>query len=63
MDKSKENNKISNNKKAQKSRIDIATPKNNQKKPKDQKLEIGGRDGLEPTRYGDWEKQGLCVDF
>jgi hypothetical protein len=25
--------------------------------------EIGGRDGLEPTRYGDWEKSGRCVDF
>ncbi|MBN8884379.1 MAG: DUF1674 domain-containing protein [Rudaea sp.] len=25
--------------------------------------EIGGRDGLEPTRYGDWEKNGRCVDF
>lgn len=25
--------------------------------------EIGGRDGLEPTRYGDWEKNGRCIDF
>ncbi len=25
--------------------------------------EIGGRDGPEPTRYGDWEKNGRCVDF
>jgi hypothetical protein len=25
--------------------------------------EIGGRDGPEPTRYGDWEKAGRCVDF
>jgi hypothetical protein len=25
--------------------------------------EIGGRDGQEPTRYGDWEKKGLAVDF
>lgn len=25
--------------------------------------EIGGRKGLEPTRYGDWEKNGRCVDF
>lgn len=25
--------------------------------------EIGGRDGEEPTRYGDWEKNGLAVDF
>tara|TARA_Y100000768_G_C23854587_1_gene622730 strand:- start:203 stop:382 length:180 start_codon:yes stop_codon:yes gene_type:complete len=25
--------------------------------------EIGGRDGLDPTRYGDWEKDGRCIDF
>ncbi len=25
--------------------------------------EIGGRKGPEPTRYGDWEKNGLISDF
>ena len=25
--------------------------------------ELGGRDGLDPVRYGDWEKKGLAVDF
>lgn len=25
--------------------------------------EIGGRGGLEPTRYGDWEVGGRCTDF
>ena len=25
--------------------------------------EIGGPKGLEPTRYGDWEKSGRCIDF
>ncbi|KGM87578.1 hypothetical protein rosmuc_02314 [Roseovarius mucosus DSM 17069] len=26
--------------------------------------ELGGRrEGLEPVRYGDWEKKGLAVDF
>lgn len=25
--------------------------------------EQGGPKGLEPTRYGDWEKNGRCVDF
>ncbi|MDH3305070.1 MAG: DUF1674 domain-containing protein [Gammaproteobacteria bacterium] len=29
------------------------------KRPK----EIGGRRGLDPTRYGDWEKSGRCIDF
>jgi hypothetical protein len=25
--------------------------------------EIGGRDGPDPTRYGDWEKNGRAIDF
>jgi hypothetical protein len=25
--------------------------------------EHGGRKGPEPTRYGDWEKNGRCIDF
>jgi|GEM_PF-745565 hypothetical protein len=25
--------------------------------------EVGGQKGLEPTRYGDWEKRGRCTDF
>ena len=25
--------------------------------------EIGGRGGLDPVRYGDWEIGGKCVDF
>jgi len=25
--------------------------------------EIGGPKGPEPTRYGDWEKNGRCIDF
>ncbi len=25
--------------------------------------EIGGQEGPEPTRYGDWEKNGRCTDF
>jgi len=25
--------------------------------------EHGGQAGLEPTRYGDWEKKGRCTDF
>ena len=28
-----------------------------------QPKEIGGRDGPDPTRYGDWEKAGRCIDF
>ncbi|KAI5645214.1 hypothetical protein NE865_02762 [Phthorimaea operculella] len=25
--------------------------------------EIGGPRGPEPTRYGDWERKGICIDF
>ena len=25
--------------------------------------EIGGPKGLEPTRFGDWEHKGRCIDF
>ncbi len=38
-----------------------------EKKPERRKpgagKEIGGRGGLDPTRYGDWEKNGRCIDF
>ena len=30
-----------------------------EKRPK----EIGGPSGPEPTRYGDWERNGICSDF
>lgn len=25
--------------------------------------ELGGRDGPDPTRFGDWEKKGIISDF
>jgi hypothetical protein len=28
-----------------------------------QAKEIGGRQGPDPTRYGDWEKDGIASDF
>jgi hypothetical protein len=31
--------------------------------PQEAPPEIGGRKGPEPTRYGDWEKNGLISDF
>lgn len=30
---------------------------------KDVAKEIGGRNGPDPVRYGDWEKGGIAVDF
>lgn len=32
-------------------------------KPKDVVEEVGGRDGPDPTRYGDWENKGILSDF
>ena len=26
-------------------------------------LELGGRDGPDPARFGDWEKKGIAIDF
>jgi len=31
--------------------------------PVDLPTELGGRNGPEPVRYGDWEKKGLAIDF
>ncbi len=32
-------------------------------KPPTAPHELGGPEGPEPTRYGDWERKGLAVDF
>lgn len=43
--------------KEQKKRIEEANKLNKEQK------EIGGQQGPDPTRYGDWEKGGRCTDF
>jgi len=35
----------------------------NDRAPPERPKEIRGRDGPEPTRYGDWEIKGLTSDF
>ena len=52
---------------------DVSTDSKPDEAPKDsgafgvvtpaQPKEIGGRDGPDPTRFGDWEKAGRCIDF
>jgi hypothetical protein len=32
-------------------------------KASDLPTELGGRDGPEPVRFGDWERKGIAVDF
>ncbi|MDP6829399.1 MAG: DUF1674 domain-containing protein [Alphaproteobacteria bacterium] len=39
-----------------------AEPASDKEKRKPAK-EIGGPKGLEPTRYGDWERKGIVSDF
>lgn len=51
----KDNSKNTNNNKNKDEHI--------QKKSESIPKEIGGPKGLEPTRYGDWEKKGRCIDF
>ena len=43
----------------------LAEAEERRKAAKAQELppELGGRDGPEPVRYGDWEKKGIAVDF
>lgn len=41
-----------------------ASPSQRKPDKADRPKEFGGRrQGLEPTRYGDWEKDGRCIDF
>ncbi len=54
----KEKRKEENNQGIEKNRIEECDEQS-KKRPK----EVGGRQGLEPTRYGDWEKNGRCIDF
>jgi len=44
------------------SQLKTSSTENKDVKP-EQPKEIGGRGGLDPTRYGDWEKGGRCIDF
>lgn len=40
-----------------------AEERRRQAAPPERPVELGGRDGPEPVRYGDWEKKGIAVDF
>ncbi len=40
-----------------------ADARRNAEHPAEHPPEVGGRKGPEPTRYGDWEKNGLISDF
>lgn len=40
-----------------------AEARRNAAKAQELPKELGGRDGPDPVRYGDWEKNGIAVDF
>lgn len=50
-----------------KKRVDPSKQKNNKATPKTKSenalKEVNASDDLDPTRYGDWEKAGRCIDF
>ncbi|NNE53436.1 MAG: DUF1674 domain-containing protein [Sulfitobacter sp.] len=43
----------------------LAEAEERRKAAEEKKLppELGGREGPEPVRYGDWEKKGIAIDF
>jgi hypothetical protein len=43
--------------------VTVAVPQAAPPVPEVRPVEIGGPQGPEPTRYGDWERNGRCVDF
>jgi hypothetical protein len=47
---------------AKRALAEAAMRRNNHPKS-DLPMEIGGGKGLEPTRFGDWEKKGITSDF
>lgn len=40
-----------------------AEARRKEKRAENQPTELGGPKGEEPTRYGDWERNGRAVDF
>lgn len=51
-----------NKKTATKNKEGVDLPPKQEEKPSSIK-EVGGRGGLDPARFGDWEINGKCVDF
>jgi hypothetical protein len=43
--------------------LDEATARRKASMATEMPAELGGRDGPEPVRYGDWERKGIAVDF
>ena len=50
-------------KKAKTQKYNLLRKKNLLKVKSKKAREVDGPGGREPTRYGDWERKGRCVDF
>ncbi len=50
-------------KEAAKRALEEAKARQDAAKPQELPTELGGRNGPEPTRFGDWEKKGIASDF
>ena len=55
--------KTSMNKKPEKEKQKSNLPLQERTQGGERPVEIGGPKGPEPTRYGDWERRGRCIDF
>jgi hypothetical protein len=58
-----ENTPISKNNPETAASTPVSHKDSGQKEGAQQDGEVGGQKGPEPTRYGDWEKNGRCTDF
>lgn len=43
--------------------LDTTTTPDSPAQPNGLSREVGGAPGPEPTRFGDWERNGRCTDF
>jgi len=48
---------------ARRALAEAAARRNNESVNRDEKREIHGRQGPDPVRFGDWEKDGIISDF
>jgi hypothetical protein len=54
---------MSDTQKAEETGVPAVQPAKPGETPTAKPKEIGGPKGPEPTRFGDWEKNGRCIDF
>jgi hypothetical protein len=48
---------------ARRALVEAAARREAEAQAAEQPVELGGPKGPEPTRYGDWERKGVAVDF